>query len=469
MTHSHNAKEVFQELNNESKEREEYFTPEAMIIAVADKKRRRARKGLEFNCIVLDRAATNGDELVNLLMLLEREKSRISNNTRFQIVCRTKEGSRNHWTAMDVMVKDGELQFYLLDAANSLPSVLSAISVIHANCPNAVIRYSGGQMQADGHNCATFSLDHVFRMAKMPHLHEQLSKMEHTGALGKHSNYSEYMANMLAKHPEIANGRPVGEVLSALRYLKYVSVDSFTSDFGPLLRNMQNYETLEEKFFPKNMQGNDRVDLKTYVDARTEHHQRSMYSPSEPRNNGIVKKRKKIKSKAALYLKDLDEKDFKSAIEKNSDYKSFWQKRAASSQTAETLAKEDLSLTMHEAKSELDEIKLKIETTNWQTGVFGGEKLFKNKPKVPAGVKAIYDELAKKNDSRTDLERLTAVKGLITASHKKTGHGCLNQRSQTTSDFYDTWHKRLNEFVSRVEKELKHGAPSAAPSLSKYR
>jgi hypothetical protein len=131
---------------------------------------------------------------------------------------------------------------------------------------------------------------------------------------------------------------------------------------------------------------------------------------------------------------------------------------------------ESIYTAVNEAAAfELLTIAKEIQDTKWQTGVFGGEKLFKNKPKVPAGVKAIYDELTKKNDDRTDIERLAAVKRLVTASHKKTGHGCLNQRSQVTTDFYDTWHTRLNRLVSRVQQKIDHGVPSVTPGLSKHR
>lgn len=184
----HSAKQVLAELENEKKDNtisedryEERFTPGAMLIAIADKKKRRAKKGLEFNCIMLNREDVNGDELVKCLRFLEKEKLNIPNNTRFQMICGSRAVRRDfhHWSAIDVLVKDGKLHFYVLDAANVSYAVVSIMREIYLNCPNSVMTYTSGFMQRDQFNCATFSLDHVFRLAKILDLHEQLAKMQH--------------------------------------------------------------------------------------------------------------------------------------------------------------------------------------------------------------------------------------------------------------------------------------------------
>lgn len=102
------------------------------------------------------------------------------------------------------------------------------------------------------------------------------------------------------------------------------------------------------------------------------------------------------------------------------------------------------------AKIELSALEKEINDTKWKVGVFGGEKLFKDyRDNVPAGVKAIYDEL-KKEDDRTPLERLSSIKQLVTASSNYAGHGCFNRRNQATQHFYRSWHNRLNALVNKV-------------------
>ncbi len=49
-----NIKELLKDPENTT------FTPEMMRLAIADKKIRRKKKGLEFNCFVIDRSSSSG-------------------------------------------------------------------------------------------------------------------------------------------------------------------------------------------------------------------------------------------------------------------------------------------------------------------------------------------------------------------------------------------------------------------------
>lgn len=308
---------------------EPIFSSNAMRIVIAEKRQRRAKNNLVFNCLVLDREAKS-DELVEFLESLEKQKLIMPNNTRFQFVYRTKCDTpvgTYHWSTGDVRINDGKLEFYLIDAASHLPGVLKAFTMINTKCPGAVIRYSGGSMQRDGHNCATFAVDYAICLAKIDNLHDKLKPLEHKGNIGRFASYSDYLISAIKTDPTIINGLNLQAVLDVIKQIKYISASAdFTVEFGPLFRNMQYLKFLADVIIPKGMRGNKTQSLEEYITQRNSFPQDLLRNSTEilehTKNIAIDKKRVNIKSKAAQFLRQLTDSAFDQIVyeSENSEY-----------------------------------------------------------------------------------------------------------------------------------------------------
>ena len=157
-------------------------SPEAMAIIVAQMKEQAKLKGFLFNCVVINRDNKQGDELVQFLSLLEKNKHALKDQ-RIQVVYLHKE----HWSTLDIQIKQGALDFFLLDAANSLPTVLNAFTTLYTYCPGASLKYSGPNTQSDNLNCSYFSVVDAFNLAKIADLHTILTGCVKTDNLGMYT------------------------------------------------------------------------------------------------------------------------------------------------------------------------------------------------------------------------------------------------------------------------------------------
>lgn len=286
------------------KKEDSHFSVEAMAVAVADKKNRRAKKGLEFNCFVLDGDA---DEFADFVSLLEKNKKDIFDKTRFQIVYRTRTVNNPphhgyHWSAADVQIKNNKLSFYLIDAAGVLPVILECCVLIKKCSPTAIIRYSGGMIQNSPKNCATFSLDHVYRLAKIQNLHEKLE------AIPEDACSIDSFLDVVSQY-----GFDREWMAENITYIPVVRL-SIYPEFGPLFRNMQSVTTLKEVFFKKelNLSGNDQQSLVDYVNTRI------IKQGKKEQNHAMIKKRESIRAKAVKFLQSpsMNEKIYQK-IQKN--------------------------------------------------------------------------------------------------------------------------------------------------------
>ncbi|KTD64265.1 hypothetical protein [Legionella spiritensis] len=96
-------------------------TPEAMAAVIFQKKISRAVKTGQnnFNAFVLQ--ANNDDdqcELVQFLTKLKQNIDRIPDGTRFQLAVE----ASGHWSAIDIMVKDGKVHSFVLDSIDASPA-----------------------------------------------------------------------------------------------------------------------------------------------------------------------------------------------------------------------------------------------------------------------------------------------------------------------------------------------------------
>ncbi len=336
---------------------ESVFTLDEMTIAVANKKKRRAVKKMDFNCFVLDRDEKN-DELATFLTHLQSIKSDLVDGTRFQIVYRYLD----HWSTMDVQIKSGKLSFYLFDAANDIPKLLSAMTIINNIFPDAILSFTAPSIQHDRQDCATFAFDAACRLAKISELHSKIGKIDANQPIGPFKNYNEYLKEMmqseegqgildiLADDKTLKSFRnsegkfDLSLLLTVTNKLKYISSLAFPVEFAPLMRNAQSFQILGKIFnLPgyENAKGNDTQLLQDYVKARTTTIEVPVDPYADPAfmdddegskniNSGIVSKRSHIKNKANLFLKDLDEKSYAEIIENRQGLKqlaTFLQKK----------------------------------------------------------------------------------------------------------------------------------------------
>jgi hypothetical protein len=157
---------------------ESQLSPNEMAIAVDTVKAHAAKKSFSFNCAVLAAVKNDVSELENFLLTLEKNKNSYPDNTRIQYLFgHQASDERMHWTTTDIRIKDGNLEFYLLDAASVTSGLIQQIALIQKIFPNAVVRSSELLIQKDSENCAWFALDHAMGLAKIPDLHEQLASI----------------------------------------------------------------------------------------------------------------------------------------------------------------------------------------------------------------------------------------------------------------------------------------------------
>lgn len=349
----HNIDKVLEELKSDD---DASFSIEAMKMVVWRKMFIRKKKGLDFNCVVLDRdkqitlgvekkeSGESIDELEALLIKLNKEKESLPEGSRFQIIYRTTTRRPNkenpdqfevgcHWSTADVQINKGKIHIYLLDAANFIPSVASSIALIHSKCPDCVLTYSGGEIQDDTENCATFSLDHAFRLSKILGLHAQLaqdinilktelkeSKMENI----LDERFREVVMNKLKDKPGLLKDYKIDLDLlkKALNQVIFFPVDAFNLSFAPLIRHKQNFVKIKQLALRpyKDAKGNDTLSLLDYVSFQKPKDQKylttyaSFFSGVHPSMQSIVLKRLKIKHK----LKTLIEA-YKDALKANKD------------------------------------------------------------------------------------------------------------------------------------------------------
>ncbi len=246
----------------------EYYSQAEVVLAVALKKMRRKAKNLDFNCYILDYA-----ELPVFFVSLEIIKLRDQKGkARFQIIYR-EEG---HWSVVDVNVKAGKFEFFLLDAAGTQYKLSEALSWIRPIFPESVVYFSLGYIQKDWHNCATFALDHAYRLAKILDLYTILDGLK---------NHKSADDNNLVVIP----------------------IEKFPAKFGPLLRNMQSTDLLQEKInlVDDVCMGNDSQLLKDYLAGHLQKDNKSKFI-----NNKINNKREKIRKKTHQFVQKLSEEQY---------------------------------------------------------------------------------------------------------------------------------------------------------------
>lgn len=261
-----------------------YYANATMAIAVASKTERLKAKNKPVQVFTLHAQ----DEFTQFVANLELNKPLIPENTRFQFVYHF----GGHWTAGDIRIKNGKLEFFLLDGIHAQLNYETLIGAIKEQSPDALVTYCSGQtfQRVELLNCGTFALDHAFQMAKIPNLHEKVAELNKRPEVDLFSNqFDDYLFN---------------------NTLKTISVADFPPEFGPLLRNMQSLSTLRTLFFNKGYIANDKkISLDDYVTARSRVGENPEMKGEEKdwKNYSVVDKRRTIKTKATTFFRGLDE------------------------------------------------------------------------------------------------------------------------------------------------------------------
>ncbi|CEG58548.1 hypothetical protein [Legionella fallonii] len=298
----------FSELHNEFSPDQQNLSPEAMAIAVDQLKQQAQLKGRSFNCLIIDRENPAHDELTDLLLLLNKNKDKVIHE-RIQVVYRCKK----HWSTMDIEIKNGQLSFFLLDAANSLPAVIDTVTSIYTHCPNASLKYSGSNTQMDKYSCAYFSLNDAFNLAKISNLHDILPDCVQMGAIGQFTSYKHFIETIIDRDTNILGNLTKTAVLNAVEHIQYIPIRNWPKEFGSLIKNIQSLTMFASLSKEKKYLRYNTKPTADYIEQHTVTCQDSPYAPPAQRNNAIENKKNKIKISALQHLKEHEE-DFGTII-----------------------------------------------------------------------------------------------------------------------------------------------------------
>ncbi len=275
-----------------------------MAIAIAAiNKSRKQKNRKNINCLALTSHIDNSEsnELKILINQLKEEIKNIPENYRIQIVYNDhdEQDSRMfiHWTSIDIILRNGQIEFFILDAANSLPNVLNTIEIIHNCCPEANITYSGGEIQHDNQNCGYFALDHAVAMAGIENLHDAFPQEPDTEFYDYIQLLINSGANELARFlPSIKESK-----------IKYVMLGNFPQNFGSLLKNVQGLSMYERIYKHNNFMRNNKKPLNDYINAHIKFiASRSLTAPPKAQNTAIIYKKNKIQEKSRLFLNQIN-------------------------------------------------------------------------------------------------------------------------------------------------------------------
>ncbi len=242
-----------------------------MKAVLAAKKFRLWSKGKNFNCYVF--ASLN--ELRHFIDWLDSVKKTAPTGTRFQYVL---EHSW-HWSAADIRVKDGGLEFFLLDSLHSQNIFVNTIETIKARSSDALITVSSGMpLQRDQKNCGIFAFDFACQMAKISDLHEQISAftqpIPRTDRLGR----------------ALYHCKNVGIV-------RKIDINDFPPALGPLLRNVQDVPS-DSIWFKRGHFANKHVSLKDYI-MRNGHAQKTVDDTLS--SDAVSQKKIKLQTKTIFF------------------------------------------------------------------------------------------------------------------------------------------------------------------------
>lgn len=267
---------------------EKHFGADELSIVLAAKmmRRKRKNKARETNLWVLERySESNGieeagevcpvriikDELSEFLDDLMGFYDSLEDGSRFQILC----CNNGHWVSIDMSFEEGHFSIYLLDTTNVLSRATDLMFLLKQKLPISALYYTCGPFQADRYNCAVMAYDHMCCLAQITDLHDLL-RVIHIKAKHKKSiwdyilhhtdpsadteervvnvflTFAEEVLNELCGFYLASDSDAYNKLREILEEFHYMPVEWLTSDFAPLLRNMQRLHDYYPHFIEAN-------------------------------------------------------------------------------------------------------------------------------------------------------------------------------------------------------------------------
>ncbi len=290
------------------------------------------------------------NDLITFLLELNEQKSYLPDNLRIHLILKIGE----HWTNTDVLINQGVLEFYLIDAANSLRHILDEISAIHKYCPNSRISYTGLGTQLDRENCAYFALTIASTSARIAELHVQALPCVNGGKIGDFDNYNHYIHSVINLRPDLMQGLNQEVLVEAVKKIHYIPAANYPKQWGEFLKNNQDFNEIRNKFANKGYFLLDNNSLDNYINRHTEEYQEFPCHPLKKRNKGILVERGTIKKAILQHFNRLDEKKCETVIAERQNLNSLASPRILSAQPQRFFTKATVDMRIEELRSTLD-------------------------------------------------------------------------------------------------------------------
>ncbi len=301
---------------------------EQMTCLVKAEKEYLAKKGIEFNCAILQGEKDQVDELKNFLTSLKANLSDHPDGMRISYLFsyRVNPSKLTHWTGTDVRILNGKPEFYILDSVGYWPDLFIQILKIYHIFPNAKITYSPLSIQDDIENCAYFAL-YTLVASRKKNIHD-LSDKTHPAcdnkvnenwikllvAMASHGKCEDDDKGLSSLHYALRNiffENLSSDLIPALRKILYIPSENIPKEYGSLFKNTQKKEFKSEDYICHNG--------KTLTSIIRKNQQEIIKNNKiKITNMRIYKWREKIKQRGLAYIQN-EEKVDNSTAQVNDD------------------------------------------------------------------------------------------------------------------------------------------------------
>lgn len=264
----------------------------SMEMAIESIKAHQKNKNRTFNCFVCDENS-NKKEWVQFLKAIQTNKA--GKEGRCQVLYKRE----SHWSVMDLQIKNGQIDIFLVDSANSLPHVLNTIKKIARHCPKARIKYLGPSIQHDNASCGYFALDQALALSKIDDLHQILPSYVYYGSVGSYGSYLDYIKKMI--QTPFLERYNTSRLINAIEKVGYISSNRLPEQFGGLLKNIQSLS--DQRFSKKDYFTNNHTLLDDYIAKHTGYsHDQSADEEPKKQNLALEYKKRKIRKRALSHI-----------------------------------------------------------------------------------------------------------------------------------------------------------------------
>lgn len=157
-------------------------------------------------------------------------------------------------------------------------------------------------MQRDLENCAYFSLDDAYNLAKIADIHEELEQHVNRGAIGDFVDYAEYIQDLIyqyryqRKFVELISKHGNEKIKEAVQSIEYISYLKFPKNFGGIIKNIQSLSMFSENFSQKGYHRHNKKPLDEQIKEHTDF--------ISNQNRTLVDRKVKIQTTTRAYLEN---------------------------------------------------------------------------------------------------------------------------------------------------------------------